>query len=242
MSRLRPSLGPAAVILGLTVMLWCGVLVSRVDAGIGGQSTIVMPETAVVGVTFTAKMTIRNFSTPPNDTESVRVISAFITPSCAEVALPICFPPNLDPGVFDLLSAAGDPTTAPCAGSSFQIGISNPASGEIQLIPNQTITLGPSNGPLAARTCQVDLLFVAKKLPANPVFGTTGETWTLGRTVLEGVFSITKGTSASSSLVNVVAAPPSPPTAVPTLSEWVMIMLAGVLVLVGAIALRKRTA
>jgi len=199
-----------------------------------------MPETAVVGVTFTATMTIRNFSTPPQDTENVRVISAFITPACADVGLPICVPPNLDPGVFDLLSAAGDPTTAPCAGTSFQIGIVNPPSGEIQLIPNQTITLGPSNGPLAARTCQVDLLFVAKKLPANPVFGTTGETWTLGRTSLVGLLSQLTGTSTSSSLVNVVAAPPSPPTAVPTLSEWVMMLLAGVLILAGAIALRRR--
>jgi hypothetical protein len=53
------------------------------------------------------------------------------------------------------------------------------------------------------------------------------------------VFSILKGATASSSLVNVVA-PPSPPTAVPTLSEWVMIMLAGLMVLAGAIALRRR--
>src|SRR5262245_5470724 len=240
MSRHRPSLGPAAVLLGLTLVLSCGAMVLRVDAGIGGQSTILMPETAVVGVTFTATMTIRNQSTPPNDTESVQVVSAFITPSCADVALPICVPPNLDPGVFDLLSAEGDSTTASCAGTSFQIGISNPASGEIQLIPKQTITLGPSNGPLAARTCQVDLLFVAKKLPANPVFGTTGGTWTLGRTSLVGLFSQLTGTTASSSLVNVVAAP-SPPTAVPTLSEWVMMLLVGVLILAGAIALRRRS-
>jgi hypothetical protein len=241
MSRLRPSLGPAAVILGFTLMLSCGVMVPRVDAGIGGQSTIVMPETAVVGVTFTATMTIRNQSTPGQDTENVQVISALITPSCADVALAICFPPNLDPGVFDLLSAAGNPSTAPCAGTSFQIGMVDPASGAIRLIPNQTITLGPSNGPLAARTCQIDLLFVAKKLPENPVFGTTGETWTLGQTVLEGLVSRLKGPTSSSSLVTVVAAPPSPPTAVPTLSEWVMIVLAGFLILVAAIGLRKRT-
>src|SRR5262245_56436357 len=129
MSRHRPSLGPAAVILGLAVMLSCGAMVPRVDAGIGGQSTIVMPETAVVGVTFTAQMTIRNQSTPPQDSENVQVTSAFITPSCADVVgVPICFPPNRDPGVFDLLAAEGDPTTAPCAGTSFQIAIVNPAS------------------------------------------------------------------------------------------------------------------
>jgi hypothetical protein len=215
-------------------------MVPRVDAGIGGSSTIVMPETAVVGVTFTATMTIRNFSTPPNDTESVRFLAAFITPSCASFGSPICFPGNRDPGVFDILSAAGDPSTATCAGIGFQIGTPDPVTGEVQLIPNQTITLGPSIGSLPSRTCQVDILFVAKKLPENPVTPGTGETVTLGRTSLQGVTSGLNGTSSSESQVTVVAAP-TPPTSVPTLSEWVMIMLAGVLVLAGAVALRRRT-
>jgi len=243
MSRHRPSLAPATVILGFTVMLSCGVMVLRADAGIGGSSTVVMPQTVVVGVTFTATMTIRNQSTPPNDTESVTVAGVFLTPSCASTnGAAICFPPNLDPGVFDILSAAGDPGSGPCAGIAFQIGIPNPATGETQLIPGQTITLGPSNGPLAARTCQVDLLFVAKKLPENPVTPGTGETWALGHTVLHGVTSGLNGVTASSSLVTVVAGPPTPPTSVPTLSEWAMIMLLGVLALAGAIALRRRMA
>src|SRR5262249_4462290 len=118
----RRVLGPATVILSLVVILACGVMVPRVDAGIGGSSTIVMPGTVVVGVTFNASMIIRNQSTPPNDTESVKVISAFITPSCAGPGLGICVTPNLDPGVFDILSAAGDPNTASCAGVSFPIG------------------------------------------------------------------------------------------------------------------------
>ena len=241
MSRHRPSLGPTTVILGFTVMLSCGVMVPRVDAGIGGQSTIVMPETAVVGVTFTATMTLRNQSTPPNDTESVRVTGLFITASCASPNFAGCFPPNLDPGVFDLLSAAGDPSTATCAGTAFQIGPPDPATGAVQLIPGQTITLGPSNGPEAAATCQIDLLFVAKKLPANPVVPGTGTTITLGRLILQGVTSGINGTASSDSQITVSAAP-SPPTAVPTLSEWVMIMLAGFVILVGAIALRRRMA
>ena len=70
----RPVLGPATVILSLVVILACGVMVPRVDAGIGGSSTIVMPGTVVVGVTFNASMIIRNQSTPPNDTESVKTI------------------------------------------------------------------------------------------------------------------------------------------------------------------------
>src|SRR5262249_47209920 len=210
---------------------------------IGGQSTITMPETVVVGVTFTATITIRNQSTPPNDTESVKVTGIFITPSCADTtSAAICFPPNLDPGVFDILSGAGDPNTAPCAGIGFQIGTPNPATGEVQLFPNQTITLGPSNGPLAASTCQVDLLMVAKKLPENPSIPGTGATEPQGRTSLQGVTSGLNGTTASSAVVTVVSAPPTPPTAVPTLSEWVMIMLAGVLFLAGAIALRRRMA
>ena len=238
----RPSLRPATVILAFTVMLSCGVMVPRADAGIGGQSTVVMPETAVVGVTFTATMTLRNFSTPPNDTESVRVTGVFLTPSCASPGFAICTPGNRDPGVFAILSAAGDPGFAPCAGIAFQIGPPDPATGETQLIPGQTITLGPTNGSLAARTCQIDLLLVANKLPENPATPGTGETWAVGHTSLQGVTSGLNGTASSSSLINVVAAPPAPPTAVPTLSEWVMIMLAGVLVLAGAIALRRRMA
>src|SRR5262245_32746949 len=195
----RPSLGPATAILGFTVILSCGAMVPRVDAGIGGSSTIVMPETVVVGVTFTATMTIRNQLTPPNDTESVRVTGVFITPSCADSFSSICFPPNLDPGVFDILSA-GDSSTAPCAGIGFQIGTPNPATGEVQLFPNQTITLGPSVGPVAAGTCQVDLLMVAEKLPENPVQPSTGQTFTLGHTALQGVTSGLNGTTASTSL------------------------------------------
>ena len=238
----RPSLGPATVVLGLSIILACGVMVPRVDAGIGGQSTVTMPETVVVGVTFIATMTIRNQSTPPNDTESVKVTAVFITPSCGDANLAICLPPNLDPGVFDIQSAVGDPNTAPCAGVAFQIGTPNPATGEVQLFPSQTITLGPSAGPEAARTCQVDLLMAAKKLPVNPVFPNTGETLTLGHTALQGVTSGLNGSTASTSLVTVVAAPPTPPTAVPTLSEWVMMLLAGVLLLAGAVALRRRMA
>jgi len=237
----RPVLGPATVILSLTVILACGGVVPRADAAIGGQSTVVMPETAVVGVTFTATMTLRNFSLPPNDTESVRVAGIFITPSCADSISPICLLQDRDPGVFDVVSAAGDPIAGPCAGIAFQIGSPDPATGEVQLIPNQTITLGPSNGPLAARTCQVDILLVAKKLPANPAGGVTGLTDTLGRTLLEGVTSEIRGSASSTSQTTVVAAP-TPPTAVPTLSEWVMIMLAALMVLAGAIVLRRRMA
>src|SRR5215475_10352697 len=99
MSRHRPVLRPAGVVLGFAIVLECGVMVPVVDAGIGGQSTVVMPETAIVGVTFTATMTLRNFSTPPNDTESVRVTGVFITPSCAEPGSAICTVGNRDPGV-----------------------------------------------------------------------------------------------------------------------------------------------
>ena len=100
--------------------------------------------------------------------------------------------------------------------------------------------LGPSNGPSAGTTCQIDLLLVAKKLPTNPVIPGTGTTITLGRVTLQGATSGTTG-SASSTAEITVSAVPSSPTSVPTLSEWVMMVLVGFLVLVGAIALRKRT-
>jgi hypothetical protein len=57
----------------------------------------------------------------------------FLTPYCASTnAGAICVLPNLDPGVFEILSAAGDPGSAPCAGIAFQIGTPNPAMGEVR--------------------------------------------------------------------------------------------------------------
>ena len=251
MSHHRPSLGPASVgicvVPGLVVTLLLGAAVSRVDAGVGGQSTAVWPATAVVGTTFDATVTIRNFSTPPNDTENITVTALFVTPACASSESPLCLLGNRDPGVFDILTAVGDAGSTPCPGIGFVIGIPDPSTGEVQLTPSQTVTLGPSSGPLAARTCQVNLSLFVKKLPANPdTF--PGVTNVLGHVALHGVTSGVNGSASSTAQITISPEPPppppppSPPRNVPTLSHLAMGVLAAFFVLGGAAVLRRRTA
>jgi hypothetical protein len=150
--------------------------------------------------------------------------------------------------VFDILTAVGDAGSTPCPGITFAIGIPDPLTGEVQLTPSQTVTLGPSIGPLAARTCQVNLSLFVKKLPANPVFPTTGVTDMLGHVALHGVSSGVNGSASSTSQITISPEPPPPPPPppppqnVPTLSHLAMGVLAGFLVLGGAAVLRRRTA
>jgi hypothetical protein len=87
-----------------------------------------------------------------------------------------------------------------------------------------------------------------KKLPANPVFPTTGVTDMLGHVALHGVSSGVNGSASSTSQITISPEPPPPPPPppppqnVPTLSHLAMGVLAGFLVLGGAAVLRRRTA
>ncbi len=252
MSLRRPSLGFTStriwIVPGIVATLLLGVTVTRVDAGVGGQSTVVVPATAAVGTTFPATITIRNQSTTPNDTENITVTALFLTPACASGSSSgLCLPGNRDPGVMDVLTAVGDASSAPCPGIAFTIGLPDPLTGEVQLTPNQPITLGPSNGPLAARTCQVDLSLHVEKLPANPVPPSIGETNVLGHVSLHGVTSGVNGAASSDALITILPEPsppppPPPPQNVPTLSGLASGILAGVLILGGAAVLLRRTA
>ena len=244
MSRHRPSVGPASVriwaVLGLAVILLSGVTVLRADAGIRGENSLVWPATAAVGTTFSASLVILNQSTFPTDTEDVTLESFFVTPACASASFGICLGPDTDPGVFDVLTAVGDAGTAPCAGVTFSVRLLDPISAEVLLIPSSTITLGPANGPAPNRTCQVDLTLHVNKLPANPDSGIPGRTNALSQVVLRGIRSQLKSPAIGSALITVTPELLLPPP-VPTLSGWVMIMLAVFLVLVGTVALRGRT-
>src|SRR5262249_46059172 len=162
-------------VLGTIGLLLLGVAAPRADAGIGGGNTPTWPATAQVGSTFSASITIVNTSTTPNDTESVNLVPTIgvpapitITPACKDTSGGgHCFPPNLDPGVFTLLSASGDASTAPCAGVTFILSAPDPASGEVKLTPSggAVIMLGPANGPEAARTCKINLSLHVEKVP-----------------------------------------------------------------------------
>jgi Bacterial Ig-like domain (group 3)/IPTL-CTERM motif len=197
-------------VLGVVGILLLGVSIPRAEAGIGGSNTPTIPITVTVGVTFNANLTLINSSTPANDTESVVVTSLFITPSCADSASPICLAGNRDPGVFDVLpTAVGDASTPPCAGVSFTVGTPDAATGEVQLTPATTITLGPATAALASRSCQVNLQLRAKKLPSVPVVPGTGTTDALGRATLQGVVSGLNGTASGSAQTTVQPTTPT---------------------------------
>ena len=201
--------GRMLAVLGVVGILLLGVSIPRADAGIGGSNTPTWPVTVTVGTTFSASVIIINQSTPPNDTENVLLTSLFVTPACADSASPICLAGNRDPGVFDVLTAVGAASTTPCAGVTFSVGAPDAATGEVQLTPQTTITLGPANGAAAARTCQVNLTLRAKKVPSNPAIPGTGTTDPLTRTTLQGVVSTLNGTASGSAQTTVQPVPPT---------------------------------
>src|SRR5262245_4320161 len=190
--------GRMLAVLGVVGMVLLGVSIPRADAGIGGSNTPTWPVTVTVGTTFNANVIIVNQSTPTNNTENVLLTSLFVTPACADSASPICLAGNRDPGVFDVLTAVGDAGTTPCAGVIFAIGAPDAATGEVQLTPQTTITLGPATDPAPGRTCQVNLTLRPKKVPSNPAIAGTGTTDPLTRTTLQGVISTLNGTASGS--------------------------------------------
>jgi hypothetical protein len=173
-------------------------------AGIGGSNVPTLPLTAQVGEIFEANTLIINGSTDPNDTENVTLTTLFITPSCADSTSNVCISPNLDPGVFKVLSATGDGVLNPCAGVTFDVGMPDPTTGEVALVPQTTVTLGPATGPLIDRTCRVNILLRVFKVPTNPAPGPPTTTDFLTRAVLHGVSSNLNGTASGSANITII--------------------------------------
>src|SRR5882724_4628697 len=115
-NRLRAGLGVAVALLGV---FFLGVLPA--EAGIGGSATPTYPPTATVGDNIPASVLIVNTSTPNNDTETVNLTTLFVTPACASATTSVCLDPNLDPGIFKVLSAVGAASTTPCSGVTFTV-------------------------------------------------------------------------------------------------------------------------
>ena len=202
--------GKMLAVLGVVGILLLGVSIPRADAGIGGSNTPTWPVTVTVGVTFNASVIIVNQSTPPNDTENVLLTSLFTTPACADSASQLCLAGNRDPDVFEVLTAQGAGSTTPCANVVFVIGNPDPLTGEVQLTPQSTITLGPANGlDDGPKTCQVNLTLRAKKLPSNPAIPGTGTTDPLTRATLQGVVSTLNGTASGSAQTTVQPTTPN---------------------------------
>src|SRR5262245_11147907 len=189
--------------LGAAGILLISVTVSGADAAVGGSATPTWPATVAVGATFNASVLIVNVSPPPNDTHSIVLTALFVTPACADSASPICVLSNVDPGTFDVLSAVGDASTAPCNAVTFSVGAPVLPSGEVQLTPTTTIALEPANLPEANRSCRINLTLRAKRLPSNPAGGVAGRTDPLARVLLQDVTSGLNGSASASTQVTV---------------------------------------
>src|SRR5258705_6003737 len=166
LTKLSGRVTGLGVIGALFGVFFLGVLAA--EAGIAGSATPTWPVSATVGDLINTNVLIVNTSSNPNDTESVSLTTLFVTPACADGTSPICVSPNEDPGIFKVVSATGDASSAPCPGTVFTPGIPNPTTGEVSLTPGAAVILGPANGAVAARSCQVNLVLRVLQVPTNP--------------------------------------------------------------------------
>ena len=123
---------------GLMAAFFLGI--APVWAGVGGSAVPDFPDVVNVGDTFAGTLTLTNNSNGTNLTESVTATGIFLTPSCI-AGIGICSTP--DPGVF-AIGATGTGSLA-CAGQTFNIVETNPATGEVEFTPT-------SGAPSDART------------------------------------------------------------------------------------------
>ena len=110
-----------------------------------------------------------------------------------------------DPGVFQLLTATGRDGTA-CGGVLFVLEAPDPFTGEVELVPTNTVSLGPSfiGGPAA--TCIIDLTWDVLKLPSKDANGLASDgrqTTPLARAVLFGQTSEAPGVAGGATHLTV---------------------------------------
>ncbi len=170
-----------------------------VEAGLGGSVVPSFPTPAVVGDIKTATITITNHATTPNTGENVNVSGIFLTPSCAKSDGFSCITP--DPGVFQFATAIGKVGTA-CASIVFSQGAPNATTGEFELVPSQSVTLGPASGagPLPSK-CVISVNYRIVKAPQDstpPNLPLTTES--LAHATLQGASSLAGGMASGVTL------------------------------------------
>ena len=191
--------GASCAVTALRIMVALfGTLLTVTPAigGVGGAALPTWPVSAKVGDVFTATVFFVNTSTVPNDTENLVLDTVFVTPACAQTGGWLCFgDDNSDPGIFEVLSAVGDASTAPCTNVHFDVspgmnqtfcgtGVVVPP-GTVKLTPSTIITLGAANGPLNDRVCQVNITLRVFRIPTNPAPGPDVTTHPIGSAVLK---------------------------------------------------------
>src|SRR5262249_28440478 len=100
-----------------------------------------------------------------------------------------------------------------CSGVVFTIGVPNPTTGEVSLTPASAVILGPTTGPVAARSCQVNLTLRVFQMPTNPAVPGTGTTDPLARATLGGQDSGLSGGAHGAGQITVSKATPGRSTA-----------------------------
>jgi hypothetical protein len=120
----------------------------------------------------------------PQHTENVSLTTLFVTPACKSALTVPCFGTDVDPDIFKVLSAVG--VLGTCSGIPFTVGAPDPTTGEVSLTPAAVVTLGPANGPVADRSCLVNLSIRVFQVPTNPVTPGSGTTDPLARGTLVG--------------------------------------------------------
>jgi len=172
---------------------------------------LTVPNQATVGASGqTGSLSFTRTSTAPNTFGNLTLSGIKLTPGSGSSPAP---PSIRDPGVFSYVTAVGRAGTA-FGGLTFTISLSDPTTGEVELIPSAPPTLlGPPGS--AAATGIIDFTFNVVKIPffdAQP--GTAGlQTYHLAR-AFGTKDSITVNVRPSSS-VTVLRAQPSLSTSTP---------------------------
>ena len=167
-----------SLVMGLGVLIH--VALSPAIANVIVTATPNYQSPVKVGIPYTASITITNASTGTEFSLPIFVFTIFHTPSCGSNIDPACALP--DQGVFTISNPVADPGTA-CAANSFSIGPTDP-SGELEIISNSAVVLGPASAGGAAATCIIDFTVTVLKLPSIDVDVATGiQTYALAHVV-----------------------------------------------------------
>ncbi|MDQ1428137.1 MAG: hypothetical protein QOK39_1613, partial [Acidimicrobiaceae bacterium] len=143
-------------------------------AGVGLGVVPTFPSPVTVGQAgLAASVTISNLSNGAEATGNVTLSDITLVPSCGT------FTPNsdcpvagADPGVFQLSAVGHGRSGTGCAGVTFTITTSNPATGQVTFNSPPVVLGPPSSGALA--TCIIDFTFDVVKSPTKDVSPASG--------------------------------------------------------------------
>ena len=158
----------AAAVIGAILALLLLVAGAPANAGVIASAVVDYPTGPVnVGQTFSATLTLTNFSTSPNDAHFVDVSNIFVTPSCGS-GNGVCSVAGADPGVFTVSAPVG---SGACSTNTFTIGPANLITGEVQFVPTPAVVqLGFGNFQNGQVSCVITFTVQVLKVPTKDAF------------------------------------------------------------------------